>query len=101
MESPHVVCYGVGNRSPSFGPLTSGIVSVSVTDMKVNSRQFQRDFARMKAKTSAGITVHVESEGELFTFQSARPKTWQGSLKGKARIVGDLFSTGLKWESSQ
>ena len=55
----------------------------------------------MKAKASAGITVLVESEGEFFTFQSARPKTWQGSLKGKARIVGDLFSTGLKWESSQ
>ena len=76
-------------------------MSVSVTDMKVNSRQFQRDFARMKAKAAAGITIQVESEGELFTFQSARPKTWQGSLKGKARIAGDLFNTGLNWESSQ
>ncbi|MBL9173770.1 MAG: hypothetical protein JNL10_09570 [Verrucomicrobiales bacterium] len=81
--------------------MTLEIVSVSLTDMKVNSRQFQRDFARMKAKASAGITVHVESDGEIFTFQSARPKTWQGSLKGKARIAGDLFSTGLNWESSQ
>lgn len=101
MESPYVVCYGAGNRSPSFGPLTLEILSVTVTDRKVNSRQFQRGFARMKAKASAGITVHVESEGELFTFQSARPKSWQGSLKGKARIVGDLFSTGLNWDSSK
>lgn len=72
----------------------------SVTDMKVNSRDFQRDFARMKATAAAGETVHIISEGEQFIFQVVKPKTWRGALKGKARITGDIFSTGLDWETS-
>ena len=75
-------------------------MSDTVTDMKVNSRDFQRDFARMKAKAAAGETVYVVSDGQRFVFQADKPKTWQGALKGKARIVGDLFSTGLTWETS-
>ncbi|MEK7675072.1 MAG: hypothetical protein AAB676_04440 [Verrucomicrobiota bacterium] len=69
--------------------------------MKVTSRDFQRDFARMKAKAAAGETVYVLSGREQFIFQAVKPKTWQGALKGKARITGDLFSTGLAWEASR
>jgi hypothetical protein len=76
-------------------------VSDTLTDMKVNSRDFQRDFARMKAKAAAGETVYVVSDGEQFVFQAVKPITWQGALKGKARIQGNLFSTGLEWETSR
>jgi hypothetical protein len=69
--------------------------------MKVTSRDFQRDFARMKAKAAAGETVYIVSGGEEFMFQAVKPKTWQGALKGKARIAGDLFSTGLTWENAE
>ncbi len=72
-----------------------------MTDMKVTSRDFQRDFARMKARAAAGQTVYIVSAGEEFVFQAVKPKTWQGALKGKARITGDLLSTGLAWETSQ
>ena len=72
-----------------------------MTDMKVTSRDFQRDFARMKAKAAAGETVYILSGGEQFSFQAVKPKTWQGALKGKGKITGDLFSTGLKWEASR
>lgn len=81
--------------------LTIRHVSDSVTDMKVNSRDFQRNFARMKARAAAGETVYVVSDGEQFVFQAVKPKTWQGALAGKARITGDLFSTGLEWETSR
>lgn len=30
-----------------------------------------------------------------------RQRTWQGALKGKATIKGDLFSTDLDWEASR
>jgi hypothetical protein len=76
-------------------------MSDTMTDMKVTSRDFQRDFARMKAKAAAGETVYIVSAGEEFVFQAVKPKTWQGALKGKARIIGDLFSTGLGWETSR
>ena len=48
----------------------------------------------MKARAAAGETVHIVSDDEQFIFPAAKPKTWQGALKGKARITGDLFSTG-------
>ena len=54
----------------------------------------------MKATAAAGETVHIISEGEQFIFQVVKPKTWRGALKGKARITGDIFSTGLDWETS-
>jgi len=69
--------------------------------MQVNSRAFQRDFARMKAKAAVGETVYIVCAGEQFIFQAVKPKTWQGALKGKARITSDLFSTGLAWETSR
>jgi len=72
-----------------------------MTDMKVTSRDFQRDFARMKARAAAGEAVYVVSQGKQFVFQVVKPKTWQGALKGKAKISGDLFSTGLEWETSK
>lgn len=35
------------------------------------------------------------------TPQPSPPKPWQKALKGKARIVGDIFTIGLEWEASQ
>ena len=81
--------------------MTSPSLSDTVTDMNVTSREFQRDFARMKAKAAAGEAVYVLSAGERFVFQVVKPQTWQGALKGKARIAGDLFTTGLNWEASR
>ncbi len=81
--------------------LTGEPASDIVTDMKVTSRAFQRDFARMKAEASAGRPVYIVSEGRTFVFQAVRPATWHGALKGKARIRGDLFGTGLEWEASK
>lgn len=81
--------------------LTIWHMSDTLTDMKVNSRDFQRDFARMKARAAAGETVYVVSDGEQFAFQAVQPITWQGAVKGKAKITGDLFSTGLDWETSR
>ncbi len=69
--------------------------------MKVNSREFQRNFSRMKARAAAGETVYIVSDGEEFVFRSVKQKTWQGALKGKAKITGDLFGTGLGWEASR
>jgi hypothetical protein len=80
--------------------LTALKMSVKVSDMKVNSREFQRDFTRMKAKARAGESILITSGGEDFVFQAVKPKSWQKALKGKGRIVGDLFSTGSEWEAS-
>jgi hypothetical protein len=68
--------------------------------MKVTSREFQRNFAEMKAKAAHGEVVRIISEGEEFVFRAVKPRTWQGALKGKIKIKGDLFTTGLKWEAS-
>lgn len=76
-------------------------MSVTVSDMKVTSRDFQRDFAQMKAKAKSGEAIFISSGSEEFVFQVVKPKTWQGALKGKAKIKGDLFSTGLEWEASR
>ena len=76
-------------------------MSVILTDMKVNSREFQRDFARMKATAAGGETVTVITGGQEFTFQAVKPRTWQGALKGKVRIKGDIFSTGIEWEETK
>lgn len=76
-------------------------MSVTVTDMKVTSRDLQRDFARMKAKARTGEAIYVTSGAEEFVFQAVKPKTCQGALKGKAKRVGDLFSTGLDREASR
>ena len=72
-----------------------------LTDMIVTSRDFQRDFARMKLKAATGEAVYVVSDGQQFVFQAVKGKTWQGALKGKAKISGDLHSTGLAWETAR
>ena len=77
------------------------ILSDTFTDMTVNSREFQRDFARMKEKAARGETVTVISDGQEFIFRAAKPRTWQGALKGKGKIKGDIFSTGIEWEASK
>ena len=81
--------------------LTFPLVSDTLTDMKVTSRTFQRNFARMKAKAAGGETVTIVSDGQEFIFRAAKPRTWQGALKGKMKIKGDIFSTGLQWEASR
>jgi hypothetical protein len=81
--------------------LTGANLSVTVTDMKVTSREFQRDFARMKTKAKAGETIVVSSGTEEFVFQVVKTRTWQKALQGKATIKGSLFSTGLEWEASR
>jgi hypothetical protein len=57
----------------------------SVADMKVTSREFQRQFARMKAIAVTGEPVHIVSEGEQFVFQIAKSRSWRGALQGKGR----------------
>jgi hypothetical protein len=69
--------------------------------MRVTSRAFQRDFARMKAKAASGETVTIVSDGQEFIFRAAKPRTWQGALKGKMKIKGDIFCTGIEWEASK
>jgi hypothetical protein len=55
----------------------------------------------MKERAAAGETLVIVSEKEEFVFRAVKPKTWQGALKGKGKIAGDLLSTGLSWESGQ
>lgn len=81
--------------------MTPRLGSVTMSDMKVTSRDFQRDFARMKAKAKTGEAIYVTSGAEEFLFQAVKPRTWQGALKGKAKRVGDLFSTGVDREASR
>jgi hypothetical protein len=76
-------------------------MSVKLTDMKINSREFQRDFARMKAVASTGELITISSGSKEFVFHAKMTRTWQGSLKGKGKISGSLFSTGLDWEASR
>ena len=68
--------------------------------MKVNSREFQRDFARIREAAAAGEPVYVTSGSQEFVFQRVQPKTWQGALKGKVKITGDLHGTGLEWDAT-
>jgi hypothetical protein len=72
-----------------------------MSGMKISSREFQRNFVRVRQAAAAGEPVYVSSGGQEFLFQRVQPKTWQGALKGRVKILGDLKSTGLEWESSQ
>lgn len=90
----------VHQRAQPVG-LTDWIMSVTMSDMKVTSRDFQRDFARMKAEAKSGEAIHVTSGTEESVFQVVKPKSWRGALKGKAKIQGDLLSTGIEWEASR
>jgi hypothetical protein len=81
--------------------LTAAWLSDKLSDVKISSREFQRDFARVRQAAAAGEPVYICSAGQEFLFQRVQPKTWQGALKGKVKIIGDLMSTGLEWESSK
>jgi hypothetical protein len=72
-------------------------MSVIVSDMRTTSRDFLRDFARMKARARSGEAIYVSSGSEEFVFQVVKPRTWQGALRGEGKIKGDLFSTGVEW----
>lgn len=75
--------------------LTLFHLSNNFSDMKVTSRDFQRDFARRKLRAKAGETSIVTSGNEEFVFQAVQTKTWQGALKGKGKIVGDLVQPSI------
>lgn len=55
----------------------------------------------MKAAAVKGETVTIISDGQEFIFRAAKSRTWQGALKGKMKIKGDIFSTGIEWEASK
>lgn len=95
-------------RSVKAGPTGGRIHRVEVTcrvrhdcGNESDLAEFQRHFARMKATAKAGEAIYVTAGAEEFVFQAVKPKAWQGALKGKAKIAGDLFSTGLEWEASR
>ena len=69
--------------------------------MATGGGESQRDFTRVREATAAGEPVCVTSGGQEFVFQRVQPNTWQGVLKGKAKVVGDLKNTGLEWEATQ
>jgi len=73
----------------------------NMSDMKVSSREFQRNFSRIRATAESGEPVYVSAGGAEFVFQRIQPKSWHGALKGKASIEGDLHSTDLQWEVQQ
>jgi hypothetical protein len=60
-----------------------------------------RGFARMKARARTGEAIYVSSGTEEFVFQMVRPRTWQGALRGKGQIKGDMLSLGVEWETSR
>jgi len=76
-------------------------MSVNMSVMRVTSRDFQRDFAKMKARAKGGEVILVTSDAEEFLFQAAKPRSWQGALKGRAQIKGDIFQTGLSWNATR
>lgn len=87
--------------APHHPNLTITHLSDKVSDMKVSSRDFQRNFARVRATAETGEPVYVSVGDSEFVFQRVQPKSWQGALKGKATITGDLHSTDLAWEANQ
>ena len=50
----------------------------------------------MKARARTGEVIYVSSGAEEFVFQVVKPRTWQGALRGKGQIKGDLLSIGLE-----
>ena len=81
--------------------LTKSGMSDIMTDMKVTSRDFQRNFAAMKQKAISGEKVTILSDGQEFIFQTAKPQNWRGALKGRVKIKGDIFSAGAQWEAAK
>jgi hypothetical protein len=69
--------------------------------MKLSSREFQRDFARVREAAAAGEKVYMTSGDQEFVFQRVPPRSWQGALKGRVKIAGDLHSTDLEWETGR
>jgi prevent-host-death family protein len=55
------------------------------------------------------LLKHVPAEGLLITKRGkplakvtpAGVGDWIGSMKGKLRIKGDIFSTGIRWEAER
>ena len=55
----------------------------------------------MKAVAQSGELITISSGAEEYVFQAKRVRSWQGALKGKAKITGSLFTTDLDWEASK
>jgi hypothetical protein len=72
-----------------------------LSETKTTSREFQRDFARVREAAAAGEKVYLTSGDQEFVFQRVQSKSWQGALKGKAKIIGNLHSTDLESEASR
>ena len=69
-------------------------MSVTVSDMRVTSRDFQRDFARMKAKAKSGEAIYVTSGAEEFVFRERR--SGSGSRRERKRPWQRPAIQGLK-----
>lgn len=90
----------MGTTSSCGRNLTKPDLSDNLSDMKLSSREFQREFARVRKAAAAGEKIYMTSGDEEFVFQRVQPRTWQGALKDKVTITGDLHSTDLEWETS-
>ena len=59
--------------------------------MKTTLRQFQREFAAVRARADAGETVEVEADGKpRYTFQLIRPAAREPLSRLLARVTGNL-----------
>lgn len=59
----------------TFWALMEPEIPVRVADMRMTSRDFQRDFARMTARARAGEVISVSSGTDEFVFQAVKPRT--------------------------
>lgn len=100
-RTPRALRLCAGNPRGPFRSLDSPQTVRQLVRHESNVAEFQREFTRVREAAAAGEPVYVTSGGQEFVFQRVQPSTWQGALKGKARVVGDLKSTGMEWEATQ
>jgi len=81
--------------------LKNTVLSDTISDMKIMFGDSKFNFAGIRTAAKSGEQKSLSTGGSELNFQRIQPKTWQGALKGKATIEGDLFTTGLEWELNQ
>ena len=69
--------------------------------MKVTEYEFQQDFPKIKSLAAAGEKVVVESDGVAYLFQILLKTNWRGALKGKVKKKGEIFTTGIDWDTGE
>ena len=75
--------------SPSHGP--SSMSDNIASDMKTTLRNFQRQFAAMRAQADAGETVQIESGGvPRYIFKLSRPAAREPLSRLLARATNGL-----------